>query len=73
MALVGEEDVVDRYAAPPQILDHLLGFDDAYQGFQITRLHLMDRDGSGVKVLTSDLDRSVAAPTWSSRPPRSTR
>ncbi len=42
-----------------------LGFDDAYQGYQITRLYAMDRDGRGVKVLTKDLDRSVAAPAWS--------
>jgi acylaminoacyl-peptidase len=42
-----------------------LGFDDLFQGYQITRLYVMNRDGSGARVLTGDLDRSVAAPAWS--------
>jgi acylaminoacyl-peptidase len=42
-----------------------LGFDDAFQGYQVTRLYVMNRDGSGARALTGDLDRSVAAPAWS--------
>jgi acylaminoacyl-peptidase len=41
-----------------------LGFDDKRQGYQVTRLYLMNRDGSGKKCLTTALDRSVQAPAW---------
>lgn len=41
-----------------------LGFDDRHQGYQITRLHVMNRDGSGVRVLTADFDRDVDTPVW---------
>jgi dipeptidyl aminopeptidase/acylaminoacyl peptidase len=41
-----------------------LGFDDRYQGYQITRLHVMNRDGSGARAI-SKLDRDIAAPRWS--------
>ncbi len=41
-----------------------LGYDDRYQGYQVTKLYLMKRDGSGSRVLTADLDRSVNAPRW---------
>ncbi len=43
-----------------------LGFDDRYQGYQVTDLYLMDLDGGNVRNLTSGLDRSVADPAWSS-------
>ncbi len=43
-----------------------LGFDDRYQGYQVTRLHLMNRDGSGSRVLTGAFDRDVVSPVWSS-------
>jgi acylaminoacyl-peptidase len=42
-----------------------LGFDDKLQGYHVTRLYVMNRDGSGKKVLTQDLDRSVRRPVWS--------
>lgn len=42
------------------------GFDDKYQGFQLTYLYLMNRDGSNPKVVIDDLDRSVSGVTWSS-------
>ncbi|MGH9672964.1 MAG: TolB family protein, partial [Bryobacteraceae bacterium] len=29
-----------------------VGFDDRYQGYQVTRLHVMNRDGSGSRVLS---------------------
>ena len=40
------------------------GFDDHYEGYQVTKLYLMNRDGSGVKVLSEKLDRDVSGPVW---------
>lgn len=42
-----------------------LGFDDRYQGYQVTELYLMSRDGSDRRQLTRDLDRDVENPQWS--------
>ena len=42
-----------------------LGFDDRVQGYQVTRLYVMSRDGGDPRPLTAELDRSVEAPTWS--------
>lgn len=42
-----------------------LGFDDQYLGFQITKLYVMNIDGSNAKCLTPDLDRSVNNIHWS--------
>ncbi len=42
-----------------------LGFDDRYQGYQVTRLFVMARDGSGARPLTDSLDRDVANIRWS--------
>jgi len=41
-----------------------LGFDDREQGYQVTHLWVMDRDGSNPRRLTGDLDRSVSDPVW---------
>jgi acylaminoacyl-peptidase len=41
-----------------------VGFDDRLMGFHVTRLHVMDRDGSNPRVVTADLDRSASSPTW---------
>ena len=41
-----------------------LGYDDRYQGYQLTRLYVMDRDGSGSRVVSTSLDRSVYQITW---------
>ena len=41
------------------------GFDDREQGYQITRLYVMDRDGQNQRVLTPSFDRDVQNPTWS--------
>jgi dipeptidyl aminopeptidase/acylaminoacyl peptidase len=41
-----------------------LSFDDRRQGYQVTKLCVMNRDGSGRRVLTESLDRSVEAPVW---------
>ena len=40
------------------------GYDDRYQFYQVTRLSVMNRDGSGARVLTEKLDRDVANPVW---------
>jgi acylaminoacyl-peptidase len=42
-----------------------LGYDDRYQGYQVTRLYVMNRDGGGAKIVSKDLDRGVANPRWS--------
>jgi dipeptidyl aminopeptidase/acylaminoacyl peptidase len=42
-----------------------LGFDDRYQGYQVTRLYLMKRDGSDPHVVTADFDRDVRNIHWS--------
>jgi len=41
-----------------------VGFDDRYQGYQVTRLYLMNRDGSGSRLLSAKLDRDVTHPLW---------
>ena len=41
-----------------------LGFDDKLQGYQVTRLYVMNRDGSGARVLTGSFDRDVSSPVW---------
>jgi len=41
-----------------------LGFDDKVQTYQVTRLYLMNTDGSGKKEIVTNLDRSIANPKW---------
>ena len=41
-----------------------LGYDDRYQGHQGTRLHVMNRDGSGSRVIAKDFDRSLYEIQW---------
>ena len=41
------------------------GFDDRYQGYQVTRLYTMNRDGTGSRILTEGFDRDVQDPRWS--------
>ncbi len=41
-----------------------VGYDDRYQGYQVTRLYVMNRDGSGARLLSADLDRDVESPRW---------
>ena len=40
------------------------GFDDRLQGYQVSRLYVMDRDGSGPSEIVTGLDRSVGSLTW---------
>ena len=46
-------------------IKNALGYDDARQSYQVTKLYLMNRDGSGSRLLTKDLDRDASAPRWS--------
>ncbi len=41
------------------------GYDDRYQGYQVTKLYVMDRDGSESRVVAEGFDRSLGGPTWS--------
>ncbi len=41
-----------------------LGFDDELLGYHNTRLYVMNRDGSGGKALTANLDRSISTFQW---------
>jgi acylaminoacyl-peptidase len=40
------------------------GFDDRYQGYQITRLYLMNADGSNSKMISGGFDRDIQDPKW---------
>jgi acylaminoacyl-peptidase len=42
------------------------GFEDKYQGYQVTQLHVMNRDGSGSRVLSSAWDRDAGLARWAS-------
>src|SRR5579884_1030351 len=42
------------------------GFDDKYQGYQVRKLYVMNRDGGGSRLLTGDLDRDAISPRWAS-------
>ncbi len=42
-----------------------LGFDDREQGYQVTQLFVMDRDGSNRRLLSEGLDRDVSGAVWS--------
>jgi acylaminoacyl-peptidase len=41
------------------------GFDDRFQGYQVTRLYVMNRDGSGSRLLTGAYDRDIERPRFS--------
>ncbi len=56
-----DEDVV---ASPDGRLLAYTGFSDKMQTYQVTRLYLMDADGSNKRELSTGLDRSIAAPVW---------
>ena len=42
-----------------------LGFDDRHQGYQVTRLHLAQRQLAGTRVVSEALDLDVESPVWS--------
>ncbi len=41
-----------------------IGFDEHKRGYENAILYVMNSDGSNVRALTSDLDRSVSSPAW---------
>ena len=41
-----------------------VGFDERYQGYQVSTLYVMNRDGDAPSKLTASLDRDVIAPRW---------
>ncbi len=43
-----------------------VGFDDRQQGYQVSHLYLMDRDGGHARLVTGDFDRDVNDPQWDS-------
>ena len=43
-----------------------VGYEDRTRTYQVSRLQVMNLDGSGRRVVTADLDRSVANPVWAS-------
>jgi acylaminoacyl-peptidase len=40
------------------------GFDDRYQGYQLTRLYMMNIDGSNSRLISGDFDRDIVSPVW---------
>ncbi|MEO8496960.1 MAG: S9 family peptidase, partial [Planctomycetota bacterium] len=56
----------DRHpvASPDGTRIAYLGFDDHFKGYQVTRLYVMNRDGSNKRTLTDGFDRDVEAPVW---------
>ncbi len=55
----------DPTVSPDGRLIAYLGYDDRYQGYQVTRLYVMNRDGSGSRVVTASFDRDIESPAWS--------
>ncbi|MDX1389929.1 MAG: LpqB family beta-propeller domain-containing protein, partial [Acidobacteriota bacterium] len=41
-----------------------VGFDDHYQGYEVSKLYVLNRDGGEPSVLTAELDRAAGAPRW---------
>lgn len=41
-----------------------LGYDDEYKGYQQSKLYISNIDGSGSKLISGDLDRSIGNITW---------
>jgi acylaminoacyl-peptidase len=40
------------------------GFDDTFQGYQVTQLYVMNSDGTNAKVIASDFDRDIQNVQW---------
>ncbi len=41
-----------------------VGFDDKYQGYQVRKLYVMNRDGADSRLLSGAFDRDVQSPRW---------
>ena len=44
-----------------------LGFDDRLQGYQLTRLYVMNADGSNAQLISGNFDRDVEDMAWNSK------
>ena len=44
-----------------------LSYEDKVQTYQVTQLHVMNRDGSNKRVVTASLDRTVSDPVWDNK------
>jgi dipeptidyl aminopeptidase/acylaminoacyl peptidase len=55
----------DPEASPDGTRIAYTGYDDRYQGYQVTHLYVMNRDGSGSRVVTEGFDRDVGDIAWS--------
>lgn len=44
-----------------------VGYDDEGQSYGVMRLHVMNRDGSGKRLLSAELDRQITNPRWDER------
>lgn len=42
-----------------------VGFDDKVQTYQVSKVYVMDADGSDKKEISLNLDRSISSPVWS--------
>jgi len=40
------------------------GYDDSYQGYQVTKLYVMNSDGSNSKLISKDFDRDIVNINW---------
>lgn len=40
------------------------GYDDRFLGYQVNKLYVMDRDGSGSRMIADDLDRDIGNIQW---------
>ncbi len=54
----------DPQASPDGRLIAYVGFDDHLRAYENTQLAVMNRDGSGSRVISGALDRSVHSPRW---------
>jgi len=43
-----------------------VGFDDTFQGYQVTNLYVMNADGGNSKIISKDFDRSIQNIKWGS-------
>ena len=43
------------------------GYDDSYQGYQVTKLYVMNSDGSNSKLISKDFDRDIVNINWNNK------
>jgi len=44
-----------------------IGYDDSYQGYQVTKLYVMNSDGSNSKLISKDFDRDIVNINWDNK------